>query len=124
MFFRLEVAARRGPRARREILSKNTGIARPLEIFGIEHQPQLARVRWGLVTIRFETLGLLVLRIRNELEIVLPGWSIGRLRWPARAGAGSQGPLPQTAVAENLLDHVVLTAILTHQPVGRASLLN
>ena len=61
-----------------------------LKEFGIEHQLQLARpFRLGLTTIWFETLGLLVLRIGIELEIVLRGCFSGRLWGRTRAGTGS-----------------------------------
>ena len=73
-------------------VEKESGRLGPgLKEIGIEHQLQLARLfRWGLATIQFETLGLLVLRIGIELEIVLRGCSSGRLGWRARAGTGSQ----------------------------------
>ena len=67
-------------------MRKNLDPKRALKEFGIEHQLQLART---LLWIRFEILGLLVLRIGNELEIVLRGCSSGRLRGGARASTGS-----------------------------------
>ena len=81
MSFRLEVAPRRGPRVGRVPLSKKTGIARSLEEIEIAHQLQhINPFRWELASIRFETPGLLVRRIRIELKIVLSECSIGRLR--------------------------------------------
>ena len=48
----------------------------------------------------------------------------GSFRRRPRTSVGANRTFPQTAVAENLLDHVALATLLSHQPVGRASLLN
>jgi hypothetical protein len=83
-----------------------------LKKFRIEHQLQLARrFRWGLATIGLDTLGRLVLEIRNDFEIVLSGCSIRRVGWRTRAGAGPQRSFPKSAVAEDFLNDVALAAL-------------